>query len=103
MSGACGWPFSRLAATGFAHLVWALNAWLSRLPQTRGSGLFRTKEILAIEDEDRRFVFQGVHMPFDSQPGEPWGDRRRSGRLVFIGRYLDEAALERGLRACLAP
>ena len=80
----------------------ALNAWLSRLLQTRGPDIFRMKGILAIKGEDRRFVFQGVHMLFDGQPGDPWGDRRRSSRLVFIGRDLDEAELERGLRACLA-
>ena len=81
----------------------ALNAWLSRLLQTQGPDIFRMKGILAIEGEDRRFVFQGVHMLFDGQPGDPWGDRPRSSRLVFIGRNLDEAALEQGLRACLAP
>ncbi len=81
----------------------ALNAWLSRLLQTRGPDLFRMKGIVAIKGEDRRFVFQGVHMLFDSQPGAPWGDQHRASRLVFIGRNLDEAALERELRHCLVP
>ncbi|MEM9440220.1 MAG: GTP-binding protein, partial [Pseudomonadota bacterium] len=47
----------------------ALNAWLSRLLQTRGPDIFRLKGIVAIAGEDRRFVFQGVHMLFDGQPG----------------------------------
>ena len=81
----------------------ALNAWLSRLLQTQGPDIFRMKGIVAIEGEDRRFVFQGVHMLFDSQPGDPWGDGHRSSRLVFIGRNLDEEALERGLRKCRLP
>ena len=80
----------------------ALNAWLGGLLQARGTDIFRMKGIVAIEGEDRRFVFQGVHMLFDGQPGDPWGDRPRSNRLVFIGRDLDEAALEQGLRDCRA-
>ena len=79
----------------------ALNAWLGGLLQTQGPDIFRMKGILAIKGEDRRFVFQGVHMLFDGEPGDPWGDQRRYNRLVFIGRNLDEAALERGLRNCL--
>ena len=80
----------------------ALSAWLSRLLQTQGPDIFRLKGIVAIKGEDRRFVFQGVHMLFDGQPGTPWGDERRSNRLVFIGRNLDEAELEQGLRDCRA-
>ena len=78
----------------------ALNAWLGRLLQTQGPDIFRLKGIVALKGEDRRFVFQGVHMLFDGQPGTPWGEERRSNRLVFIGRNLDEAALEQGLRGC---
>ena len=78
----------------------ALSAWLSRLLNTQGPDIFRMKGIVAIKGEDRRFVFQGVHMLFDGQPGDPWGDQHRSNRLVFIGRNLDEAALEQGLRNC---
>ena len=78
----------------------ALNAWLSRLLQTQGPDIFRMKGILAISGEDKRFVFQGVHMLFDGQPGDAWGNQPRSSRLVFIGRNLDEAALEQGLRDC---
>ena len=78
----------------------ALNAWLSRLLQTQGPDIFRMKGIVAIAGEDRRFVFQGVHMLFDGQPGDAWDDQPRSNRLVFIGRNLDEATLERGLRDC---
>ncbi|MEM7044459.1 MAG: GTP-binding protein [Pseudomonadota bacterium] len=80
----------------------ALNAWLSRLLQTRGPDIFRLKGIVAIAGEDQRFVFQGVHMLFDGQPGDAWGDERRYNRLVFIGRNLDEEELGQGLRGCKA-
>ncbi len=37
-------------------------------------------------------------------PGpRPWGKgEKRTSRVVFIGRKLDRAELERGLRACIA-
>ena len=45
-----------------------LNAWLSNLLRTQGPDIFRMKGILSIKGEDKRFVFQGVHMLFDGRP-----------------------------------
>lgn len=79
-----------------------LNAWLNRLVQAQGPNIFRMKGILNIDDEDRRFVCQGVHMLLDGRPGRPWklGETRQN-QLVFIGRNLDVAALTTSFRACL--
>ena len=79
-----------------------LSAWLGRLLQTRGPDIFRMKGIVALAGEAERYVFQGVHMLFQGQPGDAWGDAERSCRLVFIGRNLDESALDAGFRACRA-
>jgi len=80
-----------------------LNAWFSTLLMEKGPDIFRMKGILSIADEARRFVFQGVHMLFDGRPGDPWrANEARRSQLVFIGRHLDRAELERGFRACLA-
>jgi G3E family GTPase len=78
-----------------------LNAWLSKLLREQGPDIFRMKGILDIAGQDRRFVFQGVHMLFDGRPDRPWGPEARSNDLVFIGRKLDRAALEKGFRSCL--
>ncbi len=61
-----------------------------------------SKGIVAIAGEAQRLVFQGVHMLFDGQPGDPWGDSEPSCRLVFISRNLDEAALDESFRGCRA-
>lgn len=80
-----------------------LNQWMGELLQTQGPDIFRMKGILNIQGEDRRFVFQGVHMLFDGRPDRPWkSTETRKSELVFIGRNLDEAKLKEDFRACLA-
>lgn len=79
-----------------------LNRWLYQLVQSQGANLFRMKGILDVDAEDRRFVFQGVHMTLDGRPGKPWRpNEQRRNELVFIGRNLDEAELKSGFQACL--
>ncbi len=80
-----------------------LNAWLRDLLMDHGPDIFRMKGVLSIKGDDRRFVFQGVHMLFDGRPDRPWGKKeRRHNSLIFIGRKLDRAGLEAGFKACLA-
>lgn len=79
-----------------------LNSWLGELLSSKGVDIFRSKGILALDGEQRQYVFQGVHMLFDGTEGRPWGDsEERTNRLVFIGRNLDRAELESAFRACL--
>lgn len=79
-----------------------LNDWLSYLLQTQGTDIFRMKGILNIAGEDRRFVFQGVHMLFDAIRDRPWKkSETRKNQLVFIGRNLDRTQLSEDFRACL--
>jgi hypothetical protein len=79
-----------------------LDNWLTGVLQTQGADIFRMKGILAIAGQQRRHVFQGVHMLFDATEGNPWGDEKRTNRLVFIGRSLDRDFLEGGLKQCLS-
>lgn len=79
-----------------------LNRWLYQLVQAIGTDLFRLKGILNIDNEDRRFVCQGVHMTLDGRPGKPWKPgETRTNELVFIGRNLQESQLRNEFRACL--
>ena len=75
--------------------------WISGVLREKGQDILRSKGVLAVEGEDRRLVFQGVHMIMDSNWGQPWrtGDARTS-KMVFIGRHLDAEALARGFKAC---
>ena len=76
--------------------------WLQRLVTERGAELLRAKGIVAFDREDRRFVFQAVHMTVDSGLDRGWvaGEARES-RLVFIGRGLDAGELRDELTHCL--
>jgi len=78
-----------------------MNQWLSTLLAEKGVDIFRMKGIVAVAGEDRRFVFQGVHMLFDGGPDTPWPSAQpRVSRLVFIGRNLDRDELTRSFTAC---
>lgn len=79
-----------------------LNRWLNQLVQAIGQDIFRMKGILNVDDEDRRFVFQGVHMTLDGRPGKPWKpNETKTNELVFIGRNLQESQLREGFLTCI--
>lgn len=79
-----------------------LTTWLNQLVQIQGQNIFRMKGILNVDDEDRRFVLQGVHMLLEGRPGRPWkSDEPRKNEMVFIGRGLPEAELKSGFQSCL--
>ncbi|WP_339913541.1 GTP-binding protein [uncultured Brevundimonas sp.] len=79
------------------------TAWLDRLLGEQGQNILRAKGIIDVEGEDRRLVFQAVHMILEGDLQREWGpDERRWSRAVFIGRDLDEAALKAGFEACAA-
>ncbi|MBU3971457.1 MAG: GTP-binding protein [Alphaproteobacteria bacterium] len=79
------------------------TAWLDRLLGEQGQNILRAKGIIDVHGEDRRLVFQAVHMILEGDLQKPWGaNERRWSRAVFIGRDLDEAALRAGFEACAA-
>jgi len=79
------------------------TAWLDRLLGEQGQNILRAKGIIDIDGENRRLVFQAVHMILEGDLQREWGPgERRWSRAVFIGRDLDEAALKAGFEACAA-
>ena len=78
-----------------------INTWLSRLLAEKGIDIFRMKGFVSIANDPRRYVFQGVHMLFDSQPERDWQEGERSNQIVFIGRNLDEEDIRKGFDECL--
>ena len=83
-----------------------LERWIGELMRDKGEDLFRYKGVLAVRGMDEKFVFQGVHMLFSGTFSEEIGlwkeDETRECRFVFIGRDLDQKALQEGLMNCQA-
>jgi G3E family GTPase len=80
-----------------------VTQWLDNLLQSQGPDILRAKGIIDVKGEERRLVFQAVHMILEGDLQRPWKDgEHRYSRMVFIGRNLDEAALRAGFEACAA-
>jgi G3E family GTPase len=80
-----------------------VTQWLNKLLEVQGPDILRAKGILDVQGEDKRLVFQAVHMILDGELQRPWKpDEKRYSRMVFIGRNLDEAALRAGFEATAA-
>jgi len=80
-----------------------LRAFAERTAADFGPDLLRWKGIIALSGESRKVALQGVHQLFEIYAIEPWGDRHRDSRVVFIGKNLQRETLEQGLIACKAP
>jgi G3E family GTPase len=79
------------------------ESWMSDLRANKGQDLLRYKGILNMADSDRRLVVQGVHMMMDGTNLSPWKqDEKRSSRMVFIGRQLNEKELRDDFAHCVA-
>ena len=80
-----------------------VSQWLEELVATQGKDILRAKGIIDIESEDRRFVYQSVHMLIEGDLQQAWKPNEpRYSRLVFIGRNLNEAALRVAFESCVA-
>lgn len=78
------------------------NKWMVNLVQDQGKDLLRSKGILNLKNESRRYVFHGVHMTMEGRPGKPWGNVERNNQLIFIGHNLDENYLRAGFKSTLS-
>jgi G3E family GTPase len=77
--------------------------WINELVAVEGPKILRCKGILAFKDDPQRFVLQGVHMVLDGDHQRDWKpDEKRESRLIFVGRELDVASIERAFLACVA-
>jgi G3E family GTPase len=75
---------------------------LSAMIQVYGTKMLRYKGVLNIAQEDRRIIFQGVHMLMGVDKGALWKQgAKRESKMVFIGKDLPRDILIEGLRQCV--
>ncbi len=80
-----------------------ITRWITDITQKQGQNILRAKGIIDIAGNDRRLVFQAVHMILEGDLQRRWKpDEKRYSRIVFIGRELDAAALKTSFEACTA-
>jgi G3E family GTPase len=80
-----------------------LEAWMQILTGMMATSLYRYKGVLEAEGEDRRYLFQGIHMLYEGRLDRPWKpEEPRVSRFVFIGKDLNRELLTAGFMACLA-
>merc|ERR1712146_606896 len=88
-------------ADGDVHML-LVNDFIGEILKTLGNDIYRMKGVLSIAGSAEKFVYQGVHMIFDGEFQSAWAaGERRCSTLVFIGKNLDKAALEKSFRECL--
>ncbi|VTU28498.1 putative GTP-binding protein YjiA [Variovorax sp. SRS16] len=87
-------------------LDWAAFVdWLELLLASRGDSILRVKGLLAVQDDDRPVVVQGVqHVLYPIERLPRWPDESaRPGWIVFIARDLTQRAIENSLRSVYEP
>jgi G3E family GTPase len=77
-------------------------SWMQQVMVTAGQNILRTKGIIDLVGETRRFVFQGVQTVVDGDAQDPWPSGVRESRMVIIGRDLRFEELRDGWVACIA-
>lgn len=77
-----------------------ISTFMEDLLERHGDVLLRYKGVLAITDEPRRMVFQGVLRLYGFDWGTPWReDEARESVLVMIGDELPEAEIRQAFAA----
>jgi len=65
--------------------------------------IYRLKGVVSVQGEDRRVLVQAVHELYQTTPTTKWSEMEiKKNTLVFIGRYLDRAVLQKHFCASLA-
>ena len=74
--------------------------WLQEVVQRFGLDILRMKCIIAMKDDDKPFIVQGVHMLLEGGTERDWKpNEAQETRLVFIGRNLPKDAFRQTFEA----
>jgi len=70
--------------------------------QNKGNDIYRMKGVLNIAGAPNRYVYQAVHMIYNSSFDQPWAPGEpRENKLVFIGKNLDKTEINEKFNECI--
>ena len=69
----------------------------------QSKGLYRMKGIVSLEDSDKKYIIQSVGKRLSIDEKSPWkADEKKISTIVFIGKNLQRAGLEKMLNRCIS-
>lgn len=74
------------------------GAFMEAMIAAHGNDMLRYKGILAVKDEPRRLIVQGIHKVVGFDYGSNWGDEPRRSQLVIIGHDLPVQEIENSFK-----
>ncbi|DAB37285.1 MAG TPA: GTP-binding protein [Sulfurospirillum cavolei] len=77
-----------------------IGAFMEALIEEWGNDMLRYKGVLAIQDEPKRLIVQGVHKVVGFDYGSEWGEEEATSLLVVIGRKIPYDRLAEKFQAC---
>lgn len=78
-----------------------IGSFMETLVEKYGNDMLRYKGVLAIKDDERRLIIQGVHKVVGFDYGSAWDSEAKS-LFVVIGRYLPYDELLQQFNECIA-
>lgn len=89
--------------TGSIMDIDLIGAWMEKLVEDFGNDMLRYKGILAVTNDDRRLIVQGVYKIIGFDYGRHWEEScSRQSNFVIIGRNIDIKTIEKNFYACEA-
>jgi len=80
-----------------------LDEWIGWLLKEKGTDIFRSKGVLAVQGMKEKFVYQAIHMLFSNSRQGAWvPDEERRCKMIFIGKNLNREELTTGFMKCMA-
>ncbi len=78
-----------------------IGTFMDNLVENYGNDMLRYKGILAIHDEDKRLIIQGVHKVVGFDYGSTWGKDTRQSLFIIIARKLPYKELLEEFKRCV--
>ncbi len=70
------------------------TSWINNYLFFNQKNIYRVKGILCFEGEEDQYIFQSVRSEYLIEKGNPWRDKTRFSKIIFIGKDINRDKLE---------